>query len=63
MLPDQLDGLVDAVLLALLLSLRIAALLLVTPLLQTARVPNSAKVALVLGLSLAISQSLGVAPI
>lgn len=56
---EQWDGIMDAALQALLLSLRITAMLIVTPVFQAARIPASAKVVLVAGLSIAISQNLG----
>jgi len=48
---------------ALLLSVRVAALLLVSPLFQAAKVPAPAQILLVLGLSLALSLNLGPAPL
>jgi flagellar biosynthetic protein FliR len=56
------DDLIRTVEQTLLLSVRVAALLLVSPLFQAARVPNSAKVILVLGISTAISIGLTLKP-
>lgn len=53
------EGGMDAVLRILLLSIRITALLLVTPIFRAAPIPGSAKSVLVVGLSAAISMNLG----
>lgn len=61
MLGAMLDGMTNTAMTTLLLSVRVAALLLCTPLLRAARVPGSAQLLLVFGLSMLVAQSLGIA--
>lgn len=60
---ERWEGFEQAVLQAMLLSLRISAVLMVTPLFQAAKIPATAQAVLVAGLSLAVSLNLGSADI